>query len=111
MGPCWHTRMLPIDLCMHTRMLPIDPCWHTRILPIDRGGNNSKISGSQQDCLVEKSGSPERYLAVLKMAQIFLKQNNTTNNLFKSNEFNTKGEHQTHSYPCTNKIYTPTPET
>ena len=39
-----------------------------RVLCVVRGRNNSKISGSQQDCLVEKSGSPQEYLAVLKMA-------------------------------------------
>ena len=37
----------------------------TRVHAISRGRNNSKFSGSQQDYLVGKSGSPQIYLVVM----------------------------------------------
>ena len=48
----------------------------------DRGRNNSKTSGSQQDYLVGKSGSPQIYVVVIR--PIF-KQNNTINTKFGNN--------------------------
>ena len=45
-----------------------------------RGRNNSNISGSQQDYLAEKFGSPYRYLVVEKWPRC--KQNNMTNTKF-----------------------------
>ena len=45
-----------------------------------RGRNNSKISGSQQDYLVRKSGSPQIYVVVIWLR---FKQNNMTNTKFE----------------------------
>ena len=50
------------------------------IAPTCRGRTNSGISGSQQDYLVGKSGSPEIYLVVIWPR---FKQNNMTNTLEK----------------------------
>ena len=49
------------------------------LMDISRGRNNSRISGSQQDYLVGKSGSPEIYL-VVKWPRF--KQHNMTNTTF-----------------------------
>ena len=46
---------------------------------IYRGRNNSKMSGSQQDYLVGKSGSPQIYVVVIWPR---FKQNNMTNTKF-----------------------------
>ena len=46
------------------------------------GGEITEIYGSQQDCLIGKSGSPQRYLAVQNLTKF--KQNNTTNITFKN---------------------------
>ena len=54
-----------------------------------RGRNNSKISGSQQDCLIEKSGSPQSYLAVLKMAQTVLSKITRQTQYFKIEQITT----------------------
>ena len=47
-----------------------------------RGRNNSKMSGSQQDYLVGKSGSPQIYVVVIWPR---FKQNNMTNTKFEIN--------------------------
>ena len=46
-----------------------------------RGRNNFNISGSQQDYLVGKSGSPQIYLVVRKLPTF--NQNNMTNTKFE----------------------------
>ena len=48
------------------------------VVPL-RGRNNSRISGSQQDYLVGKSGSPQIYLVVIWPR---FKQNNMTNTTY-----------------------------
>ena len=45
-----------------------------------RSRNNSKLSGSQQDYFVVKSGSPQIYVVVIRPR---FKQNNTTNTKFE----------------------------
>ena len=46
---------------------------------LDRGRNNNKMSGSQQDYFVGKSGSPQIYVIVIWPRFI---QNNMTNTKF-----------------------------
>ena len=55
-------------------------CWTMLLIGYNRGRNNYKISGSQQDYLVEKSGSSQIHVVVMWPR---FKQNNMTNTQFE----------------------------
>ena len=61
-------------------LITIYPIHIQTLLPIYRGRNNSNISGSQQNYLIGKCGSPQIYLVVIWPR---FKQNNMTNTILE----------------------------